>query len=170
MKNRIKPVANVATQTVVVGVAALLPVGHAAAAEETLECTLYIATSMDPVSSHEIALENAGATLDSGRRSGFCVFADGSVADKQWVSISHSTEGGASGIGRGYSVYTLQSGDSVSAEFQVGWGQDGLQGTYNILGGTGKFQDASGDGTITGMQSPWKTSAVVGIVLNVKTP
>ena len=64
----------------------------------------------------------------------------------------------------------MENGDSVSAEFTGDWGNNGYEGVYKILGGTGNFKGANGDGTITDAQSPWATTDVVKIVLNVKTP
>jgi hypothetical protein len=70
----------------------------------------------------------------------------------------------------GYSVYTMDNGDSVFAKFAIDFGSNGASGVYTILGGTGNFEGATGDGSITGTQSPWATTPVVKIVLNVKTP
>lgn len=150
--------------------AALMIAGNVAAKEETLECMLYIAESMDSDVQSSIAMKDAGLTLDSVRRSSVCVFDDGRVADKQFVMVSRVVGDGATGSTMGYSVYTMENGDSVSAEFTGNWGSNGYKGVYKILGGTGNFKGANGDGTITDTQSPWATTDVLKIVLKVKTP
>lgn len=143
---------------------------NVAAKEETLECTLYIAESMDSDARSSVELKDAGLMLESVRRSSVCVFGDGRVADKQFVMVTRAVADGSTGSSLGFSVYTLENGDSISAEFTGSWGSEGFKGVYTILGGTGSYGDATGDGTITGDQSPWTTTGIVQIVLNVKTP
>lgn len=150
--------------------AAIGCVGHASAADTTLQCTLYIAQSMDSSASHAIDLEHASQRLQTIRRAGYCVFDDGRIADKQFVMTIRALEGGKRGTNQGYSVYTLDNGDSISVAFSGSWGDAPYQGTYNILGGTGAYTNATGDGTLSGTKSPWKTSNVVNVVLNVSTP
>ncbi len=131
---------------------------------------LYIAESMDSDAQSSIVMKGAGLMLQSVRRSSVCVFDDGRVADKQFVMINRAVGDGSTGSSMGYSVYTMENGDSVSVEFTGNWGSDGFKGVYTVLDGTGKFKGATGDGTITGIQSPWTTTGVVKILLNVKTP
>lgn len=64
--------------------AAFMVGGNVAAKEETLECTLYIAESMDSDAQSSIEMKDAGLMLNSVRRSSVCVFGDGRVADKQF--------------------------------------------------------------------------------------
>ncbi|MEE9320301.1 MAG: hypothetical protein V3U76_07650 [Granulosicoccus sp.] len=142
--------------------------GNFLAAEQTLECQLYINSSTEDASS--VSVPKAGVTLDSTRIGSFCLFADGSVADKQFVVISRAEDEGASGSGMGFSIYSFQNGDTLSLKFETTWGSNGLKGIYQVLDGTGSYAGASGDGTITGVESPWETSAIVDIVINVSTP
>ncbi len=144
--------------------------GPAAAAEEALKCRLYIAASMDKEARSSIELKAAKQTLGTMRRASFCVFEDGSVADKQFVFVDRAIGDGSTGSSLGYSVYTMANGDTLSAQFNGAWDSKGFHGTYSILGGSGKYKNATGDGTISGTQSPWDTAAIIDIVLNVKTP
>ncbi|MEE9322149.1 MAG: hypothetical protein V3U76_17055 [Granulosicoccus sp.] len=146
----------------------LLGAGDATAADEVLKCRLYIAASMDIVAT--IELKDTEQVLNSMRRGSYCLFEDGSVADKQFVLSNRVLGDGATGAYSGFSVYTLENGDSISAQFTGAWDDKGNHGIYAILGGTGSYKDASGDGTITGAKSPWNTADIVDIVLNVTTP
>lgn len=151
-------------------VSVLISAAPAISEEETLECTLYIAESMDAAVMHQVSVDSAAESLVTLRRAGYCVFADGSVADKQFVMVNRVVDGGQRGTNQGYSVYTLDNGDTISVEFDGGWNKGPYSGVYKILGGTGAYADAKGDGTISGTDSPWKTSSVVKIVLNIETP
>lgn len=140
------------------------------AGDTELACDLYIAESMDSDASSAIDLKDAGLTLSSVRRAGICLFADGTVADKQFVMVDRIVGDGSTGSNLGYSVYTMENGDSIAAQFHGAWGSTGFKGIYTIIGGTGSFENASGNGSITGTPSPWSTTGVVKILLNVKTP
>lgn len=138
--------------------------------DETLSCKLYIAGSLSEESRTAVELKNVGLSLDAKRQSGFCIFADGKVADKQWVDLGMAVGDGSTGSSMGYSVYTMQDGDSINTKFEGGWGANGFSGLYTIIGGTGKYEGAKGDGSITGSASPWESSGIVDIVLNVTIP
>lgn len=140
------------------------------AGDETFACKLYIAGSLSEETVTRVELKNAGLSLDAKRQSGFCIFSDGKVAEKQWVDLGMAVGDGSSGSSMGYSVYTMDNGDSINTKFEGGWGASGFNGLYTILGGTGKYEGAKGDGTITGTASPWESSGIVDIVLNVTTP
>ncbi len=64
----------------------------------------------------------------------------------------------------------MENADSISAEFTGAWGSEEFKGVYEILGGTGSYGSATGDGTITGVESPWINTGIVEILLNVQTP
>ncbi len=145
-----------------------LSAGDALAGEETLECRLYMGRATEVTDRVEPTF--SPVSLGTLRRSAACVFADGRVAEKQFVEISADRNGGATGITVGYSVYGFENGDTLMARFEGGWGAGGYSGEYEILSGTGRFEGASGDGTVTGVASEWKTTEVADIVLNVTLP
>jgi len=118
----------------------------------------------------QVSVESAEAGLTAVRRAAYCVFPDGKVADKQFVVINRTQSGGAQGLAKGFSIYTMPNGDSISTEFTGSWDNGPFNGVYNVLGGSGAYEKATGDGKITGQKSPWGTSAVLNILLNVKTP
>ncbi|MEE9321464.1 MAG: hypothetical protein V3U76_13520 [Granulosicoccus sp.] len=142
--------------------------GNLLAAEQTLECRLYMDLSTEDASS--VSLPKADVTLTSYRRAAYCIFEDGSVVDKQFILVSRAEGEAASGSGMGFSVYSFENGDTLSMKFETSWDSNGLKGNYQVLDGTGGYAGASGDGTITGGKSPWETSAIVDIVINVSTP
>jgi len=140
------------------------------AADQKLECKLYVANNLSDETNSTVSLEKVGLTMTSSRNSGYCVFPDGSVADKQFVVINRVPGDGATGSVLGYSVYTMENGNSVSVEFTGGWGEKGFIGNYNVLGGTGDFENAKGDGSFTGAQSAWDTTGVFDVVVNLTMP
>lgn len=150
----------------------LMLIGHTSihAADQLIECKLYVANSLSAETDSTVNLEKVGLSLTSSRNSAYCVFADGSVADKQFVVINRVPGDGSTGSVLGFSVYTMESGDSVSVEFTGGWGQDGFKGLYTVLGGTGAFENAKGEGSFTGTQSAWDTTGVFDVVINLTTP
>lgn len=111
-----------------------------------------------------------GVVLRAFRNAGVCQLADGRVAEKQFVGVSSTRKGGAEGDYSGFSVYTLENGDALSVRFEGGWGEKGNRGRYKVLGGTGAFAGASGDGTLEGVKSPWAGATVMTIGLRVNTP
>lgn len=149
------------------GTALSIVCGVASAGEQTLECKLYIAQSLDHISTYTV--ESANSTLESMRRGGLCVFADGSIADKQFVISTNVREDGSAGDSVGVSVYTLESGDSLTLSFSGGWDKGPFTGEYAVMSGTGAFQGATGTGTINGVDSPWKSTSVVDIRIEVMT-
>lgn len=147
-------------------------VGHTniQAADHSIECKLYVASSLSDETNSTVTLEKVGLSMASSRNSGYCVFADGGMADKQFVVINRVPGDGSTGSVLGYSVYTMENGDSVSVEFTGGWGKEGFKGLYTVIGGTGAFKDAKGDGIFTGAQSAWDTTGVFDVVMNLTTP
>lgn len=144
--------------------------GQVAAEEHTLSCKLYNASSTAGETLTQVKLDKSAQTLAASRTASFCIFDDGTVAEKQFVNVQRAVDDGASGIVRGISVYTLPNGDSITATFVGDWSSAGFVGAYEIVDGTGTFINAKGDGSFTGAESPWATSQMFDVVLNVSTP
>lgn len=147
----------------------LLLSGQVFAENHTISCQLYNASDISDETTTKVDLEKSGQTLSSSRTSSFCVLDDGRVAEKHFVVNQRITDGGATGFVQGISVYTLPNGDSVTATFTGDWGSGGLVGKYEIIDGTGTYDEAKGDGTFTGAQSPWATTSMFDVVLNITT-
>lgn len=139
--------------------------GQTIADDQTLECRLYIAESMDHTSTYQV--ESASSMLESLRRGGLCVFADGDVADKQFVMGMNIRGDGSVGDAVGISVYTFESGDSLTLSFIGGWNKGPFEGNYTVLTGTGVYEGATGVGTISGVDGPWKSTSEVNIRLDL---
>ena len=120
-------------------------VGASLAQAETLKCKLYISES-NKDATDTVAPPHAGVALLGTRYSGVCVFADGRVAEKQFVAINRAIGDGKTGTFLGYSVYSFKKGDSISVQFAGGWGADGVRGDYKIIAGTGAYANAKGVG------------------------
>ena len=156
-----------ATRLAAATLATALLAGAASADETGLRCRLYMAQGTE--SADAIVSASTGATLRMVRRSGVCVFADGRVADKQFVMTQHIRDGGAAGSNHGYSVYTFEDGGALTLAFEGGWDEAGYRGDYEVLAGTGAWEGASGTGTITGVESPWEGTDIVDIAIDVTT-
>ena len=147
------------------GTGLFIAAGAAIAAEQKLECKLYIAESLDHANTYSV--DSTESTILGLRRGGVCIFADGSVADKQFVMGINSRQDGSAGDAVGISVYTFESGDSLTLNFTGGWNKGPFSGDYTVLRGTGVYEGASGSGTISGVDSPWSSTGIVDIKLNL---
>ncbi len=161
---------NVITRSAVATIAATLMAGHANADNRTLSCKLYNASSTADETITKVTLKQSAQALTASRTASFCVFEDGTVAEKQFVNVQRAVDDGANGMVLGISVYTMPNGDSITATFTGDWGNTGFVGAYKIIDGTGEFNNAKGDGSFTGAESPWPTSNLFDVVLNVTTP
>ena len=141
-------------------------VGASLAQAETLKCKLYISESTKDVT-ETVAPPHAGVALMGTRYSGVCVFADGRIAEKQFVVINRIIGDGKTGTFLGYSVYSFKKGDSISVQFAGGWGADGVRGDYKIIAGTGAYANAKGDGNFVRTGGS-KTTSHLDVTLNVK--
>lgn len=139
---------------------------HAAHAKEVqIDCRLV----HHPVDDTSTSTAIDGVALRAFRNVGVCVLPDGRLAEKNFVGSMSTRKGGAEGDYSGFSVYTLENGDAVSVRFEGAWGAKGNHGRYTVLGGTGAFSGATGDGTIEGLKSPWAGATVMKISIRVNT-
>ena len=140
--------------------------GASLAQAETLKCKLHISESTKE-SSALVAPPNAGVSLSAIRYSGVCVFADGRIAEKQFVVINRIIGDGKTGTFLGYSVYSFQNDDSLSVQFTGGWGANGVRGDYTIISGTGAYVNAKGDGNFVRTGGS-ETTSFLDVTLNVQ--
>ena len=141
-------------------------VGGALAQAETLKCKLHISESTKE-SSALVTPPHAGVSLSAIRYSGVCVFADGRIAEKQFVVINRIIGDGKTGTFLGYSVYSFKNADSLSVQFAGGWGADGARGDYTIISGTGAYANAKGDGNFVRTGGS-ETTSFLDVTLNVQ--
>ena len=73
---------------------------------------------------------------------------------KDFVIAEDGTE--EAGTASGYSTYTFENGDSLTARFTFEWSPTGAAGDYQVLSGTGAFEGATGTGHFEGAQEAWK--------------
>jgi hypothetical protein len=140
----------------VAGLVACFVAGSAAAEEQTLRFRLVV--SLTNVSFAENS--NApGHNVGAGRAVGVAVFEDGRIAFKDFVIAQDGTE--EEGTASGYSTYTFENGDSLTARFTFEWSPTGAAGDYQVLSGTGAFEGATGTGHFEGAQEPWKDAEML---------
>ncbi len=144
--------------------AALLVSGSALAGMQTIQCKLVFHT----VDMTETTTAFNDMALQAIRAAGACTTADGDTFEKEFVYIVNAGKNGVNY--KGYSVYTDIRGDALFLSFDGGLGPKGHKGIYNIIGGTGAYSGATGDGTLTGIKAPWKDATFIDVVMNVKTP
>ena len=101
--------------------------------------------------------EIAGHKITAGHYMGVATFEDGRIAHKDFVDVSDDTEN--SGTFKGYSTYTFQNGDSITASYTGGWDAGGAHGDYQVVSGTGAFSGASGTGGFTAAEAKWTAAA-----------
>lgn len=150
----------------VLGTAALAASTLGAHAKELdIDCRLVHHSVVDTATNTAVE----GVAVRAIRNVGMCVFPDGRLAEKNFVAGMSTRKGGAEGDYAGFSVYALENGDALSVRFEGGWGPKGNQGRYTVMGGSGAFTGATGDGTIEGLKSPWPSAQVMRIRIKVKT-
>lgn len=90
---------------------------------------------------------------------GVAIFDDGRVAFKKFVRIANG--GGEPGDFLGYSVYTFQNGDSLTASLTGGWSPDDERGEYKVLSGTGAYANVTGTGQFVGVDAAWDNASML---------
>ena len=129
------------------GIFACLAVGPAAAEEQTLRFRLVVSLTNVAFAENPNA---PGHSVGAGRAVGVAVFEDGRIAFKDFVIANDGTE--EAGTASGYSTYTFENGDSLTARFTFEWSPTGAAGDYQVLSGTGAFEGATGTGHFEGAQ------------------
>jgi hypothetical protein len=135
------------------------------AAEVTLKFRLVVtdkSATLLPVNNVE------GRTIGAHDAVGVAVFEDGRLAFKRFVYTDDGTE--AEGEINGYSTYTFENGDSITAKFEAGWNSRGLQGAYEVLSGTGAFAGATGTGTFGTTTFPWEDATLFDGSFTLEVP
>lgn len=125
--------------------------GSVAAEEQTLNFRLVT----KKISGSVMEVPNVeGRSVAAGKHAGVAVFEDGRIAYKNYVVMidAGKTEGSYSG----YSTYTFQNGDSLTLKFTGGWGGQRSGGDYEVLSGTGAFENATGTGRFDALEEPWE--------------
>ncbi|MBP7242313.1 hypothetical protein [Amaricoccus sp.] len=132
-------------------VSALVLAGSAGAEEQILKFRL-VTTDRDSVE-HDVA-NVPGRYVAAHESVGVAVFEDGRIAHKSFVYTENGTEDAGEAVG--YSTYTFENGDALTAKFVSTWGADGFKGTYEVLSGAGEFEGATGTGTFGKVDVPWR--------------
>lgn len=138
--------------------AAILAAGFvspAIAEEQALE---YKFTTQDLNTTTLPAPGDMGHALAIGKSAGTAMFADGRMAEKQFVWSGDDTE--SEGTFSGYSVYTFENGDAIHASFTGGWSAEGAGGDYTVVGGTGAYEGATGTGRFDAAENPWENTSL----------
>lgn len=133
---------------------------------ETLSCKLYV--TVGSVLGHSVEVPVASTTIGAERYGGTCHFADGTVAEKQFVMIRRTMDGGAKGRVHGYSIYAFNDADSLTLEYVGGWGADGFSGDYAVASGSGRYEDAAGTGSFTATGDAFKGVNVFDVVIDLE--
>ncbi len=100
------------------------------------------------------AKDVAGVSIGAHDAVGVAVFEDGRIALKRFVYMNDGTD--AEGTMKGYSTYTFENGDSITASFTGGWDAQGQHGEYTVLSGTGAYAGATGTGNFAATTFPWE--------------
>ena len=141
-----------------------------AQADETLKFRAIVhATS---VQSQDVG-DVDGHTMSVGRFAGIASFPDGAVGTRYFIFVTDYIKG--SGTFSTHNNLTLNDGSVLWYKGTGTTTTDGttsrFQGTVTVLGGTGKYEGAKGDGTITGVRVPGLATGVDrydDLVINVK--
>lgn len=147
-------------------VAAFLIGSIAHAQDESLKCRLL----SKAISDTNYTLPGENGSISAFRDTGICVTEQGKLFDKNFVAVNTAKSDFSEGQYKGFSSYTDEEGNTLLLEFTGAWGTGGNIGEYTVLSGSGKYQGASGTGTIKGMDSPWESTSWFEIEINLVLP
>ena len=109
-----------------------------------------------------------GRSVGVAKSTGVAVFEDGRIAKKDFVRIYDGTE--ASGDFTGYSTFTFDNGDALTAKFVAAWSEQGFGGDYEILSGTGAYEGVTGTGRFDGVEDPWDGADLLDGTFKLEVP
>lgn len=144
---------------------ALVFVGSAWAEEQNLKFRLVVTD----VSTTNIEPANVpGRSIGVVKSTGVAVFDDGRIAQKDFVRYYDGTE--ESGDFTGYSTYTFENGNSLTARFVAAWSPEGVGGDYEILSGAGAYEGVTGTGRFDGVTDPWDDADLLTGTFKLEVP
>jgi hypothetical protein len=132
------------------GAAVVLGSTAASAEEQTLKFRLLTR------SVQEAAFEQGdvpGQFVSASEQVGVAIFEDGRIAYKEFVNTTDGTAD--AGTFLGYSTYTFENGDSITARFTGAWSANGEGGDYEVLSGTGAYSGVTGTGRFDAVGESW---------------
>jgi hypothetical protein len=135
------------------------------AGEQTLKYRL-ILTDTEAHAFEAVGAE--GVAVSAHEAVGLAVFDDGRIAFKKFVYLDDSSE--SAGGGSGYSTYTFENGDSLTAKFTYDWSAAGLKGVYDVVSGTGAYAGATGTGAFESVSEPWEGADLHAGSLTIELP
>ena len=112
--------------------------------------------------------ESAGPQICASRYVGVAIFEDGRLAQKTFAMVDFGGE--AAGIYDGFSTYTWENGDSITAKFTGNWGSEGSGGDYTVLSGTGAYTGATGTGRFDKSAESWPDASLYDVTLTLDVP
>ena len=154
-----------ASTVCLVAAAVALSAGAAFAEEQTLKFRL-VTMPVEQVAF--TAPSDVGHDLSVAKEVGVAVFDDGRIAKKTFVIMTNSA--GATGEYSGYSTYTFENGDSITASFTGSWGAETDGGDYKLISGTGAYEGATGTGRFDGVENPWEDTYLANGSFTLSTP
>jgi hypothetical protein len=130
--------------------ATLILIGPVSAEEQTLKFRLVTHV----VSGEALAAPNvAGTTVSANKAVGVAVFEDGRIAFKHFVNTETNTAD--NGEFTGFSTYTFENGDAITARFAGDWSAEGIVGDYEVLSGAGAYEGVTGAGHFESADAAW---------------
>lgn len=109
-----------------------------------------------------------GTMLGSHDAIGVAVFEDGRVAFKKFVYTNNGTD--TAGAFLGYSTYTFENGDSITAKFTGDWSAAGSGGDYEVISGTGAYDGVTGTGRFDMVPTAWDDGALYDGSFTLEVP
>lgn len=117
---------------------------------------------------HSVEASDAkGHILNTLHAIGVASFPDGSVGSTAGFGLTDTTNG--SGAIQGYLILTTADGSELRLKYVGTVSAGKLKGTDTVIGGTGKFADAKGEGTFEGSAIRASGASLMNYIDNVVT-